>query len=46
MKLEIKIIILFIFIFGLFLNEYVIKIIRERERDLKINIIFYEFFIF
>lgn len=46
MMLEIKIIILFIFIFGLFLNEYVIKIIIERERDLKINIIFYEFFIF
>lgn len=46
MKLEIKITTLLTFTFGSLSNEYAIKIIRERERDLKMNTAFYEFFFF
>lgn len=46
MKLEIKITTLLTSTFGSLPNEYAIKIIRERERDLKMNTSFYEFFFF
>lgn len=46
MKLEIKITTLLTFTFGSLPNEYAIKIIRERERDFKMNTSFYEFFFF